>query len=83
MFMRLGALCNFYVHKRAAGRRHVNARNYKENSEKPYLHGKSEKCVGIICSNNAQRYLQDAACANFAKEKSKSVTGICINMSDK
>lgn len=30
-----------------------------------------------------QRYLQDAACANFAKEKSKSVTGICINMSDK
>ncbi len=30
-----------------------------------------------------QRYLQDAACANFAKEKSKSATGISINMSDK
>ena len=46
-------LFDFYVHKGAAGIRHGNARNYKENYEKPYLCSKSGKRVGIFCRNNA------------------------------
>jgi hypothetical protein len=43
----------------------------------------NQESVSEFSAVITQRYLQDAACANFAKEKSKSATGISINMSDK
>ena len=60
--LRLGALCNFYVHKRAAGRRHANARNYKENFGIPHFvlaqplplgEKKMRKAAEMLCRNSA------------------------------
>jgi hypothetical protein len=68
-------LFDFYVHIGAAGRRHANARNFKENFEKPHFllasplpPGKENaESVSKFSAEIVQRYLQDAACANFAK----------------
>lgn len=43
----------------------------------------NQESVSEFSAVITQRYLQDAACANFAKEKSKRATGISSNMSDK
>lgn len=90
MFCASGALFNFYVHKRAAGRSHANASNYKENFGIPHFvlasaiapTGK-RKCGRLpkFCAVIVQWYLQDDACANFAKEKYKSARGKMQNMS--
>jgi hypothetical protein len=71
----LGTFSIFTCIQEAAGRRHANARNFKENSGKPLfllafvLAFRKRKSGRLpeFSTEITSWYLQDAACANFAK----------------